>query len=122
MSTTSRNQRRKSRITRTNSLLKRALRTEQQQRAHALMILFAVLAQKGGEAIITKGTLDQAVQNARHLAYELHPGSDVDELIVRLVPTDQSATTQAIQYDDSPILPEGTCSAPVEVHSETEAS
>jgi hypothetical protein len=86
MAKASRNERRKARIKRTNSLLKKQLRGLSVEAHKSYVMLMALLAQKGGEITVTKGTLQQAAQDILKLGYNVvaDPTDDAN-LIVRLV-------------------------------------
>ena len=97
MARTSRNQRKKQRTKRNNSVLKR----EVKQSALASYKLFStfmmVLAQKGGEVTITKGTAEQVWAELSRLAYVVEPGATENEFIIRqTLKEDTSSTTENI--------------------------
>ena len=88
MPTASRNERKKRRMKRTNSLLRRALQQEAIQRYKTHAMLMAVLAQKGGEVTITAGTMQQVSQNIQRLSYKVALVEDnPSEFIVSMVET-----------------------------------
>lgn len=95
MSTPSRNERRKRRLKQNNSLLQRALKTESLARAKGMVVLCAVLGQKGGEVTITKGTLQQAIEHLSQLSYDIRQ-TEEGELLVKLITLTDTATTQAV--------------------------
>lgn len=84
MPTASRAERRKRRIKRNNTLLKASLKRESIDRFKTHSLLMAVLAQKGGEATVTEGTLKQVVDNIRNLGYTVIKGEKDGEFIVRM--------------------------------------
>jgi hypothetical protein len=94
MAKASRNERRKARIKRTNSLLKRQLGLLSQEAHKSYVYLMAVLAQSGGELKVTKGTIQQALENVRTLGYQIVAGETEQDLIIRQVvhsgPVEQS--------------------------------
>lgn len=53
--------------------------------ANVFMALLAVLAQKGGEVVVTKGTAQQVAANIRNLSYVLEAGETEAEFKVRLL-------------------------------------
>lgn len=81
----SRNERRKRQVKRTNTLLKRQLKTVGLEGFKNYIMLCAILAQKGGEITVTAGTLQQAQQDITKLGYTVTPSEVVGELLVRLV-------------------------------------
>lgn len=81
----SRNERRKRQVKRTNSLLKRQLKTVGLEGFKNYIMLCAILAQKGGEITVTAGTPQQAQQDITKLGYTVTPSEVVGELLVRLV-------------------------------------
>ena len=85
MPTISRAQRQKARRKRTNSLLKREVRTLSQNAAKSFAMLLAVLAQAGGEVTVVQGTLDQVLPNLATLGYEVVKGQAPNEHIIRMV-------------------------------------
>ncbi len=109
MPTASRNERKKRRMKRTNSLLKKQIRNQQEafqryaaytQQMH--LIFMTVLGQSGGEIRITKGTIEQAQLNLQNLSYSVTPteNTDVDgvsapsnEYVVRLVTQEEPSVT-----------------------------
>ena len=100
MPTASRNLRRKRRIKRTNSLLKRQLRGLSQEAHKSYVFLMAILAQHGGEVTITKGTLVQSQENVTKLGYQVAPDpADDTNLIVRLVVLEQPAPQESDAVD-----------------------
>mgnify|MGYP001591350277 CR=1 FL=1 len=99
MVTASRNLRRKRRIKRTNSLLKKSLKQSYAAHAQALVTLFAALAQRGGSIMVTEGTLKQASQNVNRLSYQVNKGDNEGEWLVQVVDAEgipsMTATTHA---------------------------
>ncbi len=77
---------------RTNSLLKKSLSRASQEQAKAFTILCAVLAQRGGSVMVTKGTLDQAAQNLSRLSYQVEKGEAEGEFIVKVVEAEPTIT------------------------------
>ena len=51
----------------------------------AILVLLACLAQKGGEIVVTQGTLDQCARNLENLDFEIKGGVNPNEFIVRLL-------------------------------------
>ena len=98
MATASRNERKKRRQKRTNSLLKQSLKQTYQAHANALVTLFAVLAQRGGSVMVTKGTLEQASQNLNRLSYQVDKGDNEREYIVRVVENTPNTTATTDIY------------------------
>lgn len=98
MATASRNERKKRRQKRTNSLLKQSLKQTYQAHANALVTLFAVLAQRGGSVMVTKGTLEQASQNLNRLSYQVDKGDNEGEFIVRVVENTPNTTATTDIY------------------------
>ena len=95
MPSASREVRRKRRLKRTNSLLRRELQKETLARLNGRMTLLAVLAQKGSEVTITKGTIDQVVEQLNNLTYEIVAGETDGEYVIKLVTLTESASTPA---------------------------
>jgi hypothetical protein len=59
----------------------------------AFATLMAVLAQKGGEVVVTRGTMEQVLDNLPNLSYAVEPVKDsTADLTVRLVVADVPAT------------------------------
>jgi hypothetical protein len=55
-------------------------------RSQAILTLYAVLAQQGGEVTLSKGTVEQTTGNLRNLSYTVDKSSTAEgEFIVRLV-------------------------------------
>ena len=48
-------------------------------------VLLTVLAQSGGEVTITKGTMEQVAAQILRTTYEIQPGKEPNEFVVRLV-------------------------------------
>lgn len=65
--------------------LGRQLRRTATNGKQAYATLLAVLAQKGGEVVITQGTLDQVSQNYERLAWVVEKGKTPNEFIVKLI-------------------------------------
>jgi len=97
----SRNQRKKQRTKRNMTSLRRQLQGVTGEAQKAYVTLLAVLAQKGGEVTITKGTIQQVMENVSHLGYSASPieGSETD-VVVRLV-----VHTPATTNESEPALP-----------------
>lgn len=53
----------------------------------AVLVLLTVLAQQGGEAVVTQGTLDQCARTLIELDYEVVGTPDPKEFKVRLIST-----------------------------------
>ena len=85
MATISRNRRRKARLKRNNSLLRRALGTESKKSNLSISTLFMVLAQQGGEVTLSKGTVLSVTQDVSKLSYAIDKGKEEGEFTVRLV-------------------------------------
>lgn len=99
----SRNERKKRRVKRTNSLLKRQLRGLSQEAHKSYVFLMAILAQKGGEVVVAKGTLVQSQQNILTLGYQVVDDlTDTTSVIVRLVtvgePKAETTTDEEIEH------------------------
>lgn len=54
-------------------MLERSLAQAQQQGSSAVLLLLAILAQKGGDIEITTGTLDQVKANIANLGWNVRP-------------------------------------------------
>ena len=110
MPTASRNERRKRRLKRNNSLLQRSLKQESVERGKAMVVLLALLGQAGGEVTISKGTMQQTLSALKELTYQVTPTTE-GEFIIRLVSLtetpEETASTQAVQM--------ATVNNPVEV-------
>ena len=84
MPSASRNANRKRRQRRNITLLTRGLRAEALDKTKALIHLMSVLAQKGGEVTVTKGTIDQVIHDLKKLSYSVDKGEAENEFIFRL--------------------------------------
>ena len=113
MPTASRNERKKRRQKRTNSLLKKSLTQSYRAHAQALVTLFAVLAQRGGRIMVTEGTLKQASQNVNRLSYQVDKGDNEGEFIVQVVEADDIPSTTATTHAFS-VSPTESVSKPPE--------
>ena len=76
-------------------------------------LLLAVLAQCGGEVTITAGTVEQMTE---HMSYEIVPGANAKEKVIRIVLGDSGSAERAILH--GPVggfdpVPKGTASAGV---------
>jgi hypothetical protein len=70
---------------RRNNELRRQLRRIATSGQQAYATLLAVLAQKGGEVTVTKGTIDQVTENYKRLGFVVENSKEHDnEFIVRL--------------------------------------
>lgn len=84
MLSASRNANRKRRQRRNITLLTRGLRAEALDKTKALIHLMSVLAQKGGEVTVTKGTIDQVIHDLKKLSYSVDKSEADNEFIFRL--------------------------------------
>lgn len=109
MPTASRAERRKRRIKRNNTLLKASLKRESIDRFKTHALLMAVLAQKGGEATVTEGTLKQVVDNIRNLGYTVIKGETDGEFIVRMT---EAATPEQVEPPTEDTIVEGALKSP----------
>ena len=66
----------------------------------AYATLLAVLAQKGGEVVITQGTIDQVSENYNHLAWVVEKGKETNEYIVRLIDATPESVSDAATGGD----------------------
>ena len=80
------------RTKRTLSLTTRALQQTEQQRQQTMMTLLSVLAQAGGEITITKGTIQQVIEQYAQLAFSTGPGTVEGEFVVKMVTRDAADT------------------------------
>jgi hypothetical protein len=105
MPSASRNANRKRRIRRNMTLLKRAGYAEAVAKTKALVHLFAVLAQSGGEVTLTKGTIDQVVADMTKLSYSLDKAPIDGEFIMRLVVMEDK-TPSTIEDSGRAVVPD----------------
>jgi hypothetical protein len=84
MPTASRNTRKKARLKRTTSLLRRELRELATQNFKTTIALITVLAQKG-DITVTQGTIEQVTANIDNLGFQVVPGENANEFTLRLV-------------------------------------
>ncbi len=119
MASASRNERRKRRVKRSNSLLKRALKAyekafqlENAQKQNVILMMAAVLAQNGGEITITQGTLNQVIENVATLGFQMEPSAVDGEFLVKLVTQEVGDGGNVVDPDDA--LPEVATDAPSE--------
>ncbi len=113
MAQDSRSIRRKRRIRRNVSTLARRLGTQhttieqlQSELGRAQMTLLMVLAQKGGEVTISKGTLDQVTAGIQTMGWQVVPGTVPSEFIVRLVTTDTLLADAEQNETGSQLIPD----------------
>lgn len=66
-----------------------------EQGTRAFLTCLAVLAQKGGEVVVTQGTLDQVTRDLTTLDFVVVPGETPAEFIVRIVNGKDEVTTDA---------------------------
>lgn len=88
------------RLRRTNKAMKRTLKSVATGGKQAYSTLLAVLAQKGGEVVITQGTIDQVTANYADLGFRVEKGDQPNEYKVLLVegpekPQETPGTTDA---------------------------
>lgn len=76
---------RKRRARRNISLLTRQFQQEALGRTKVVIHLLSILAQKGGEITVTKGTIDQVVAGLTQMSYSIDKGETENEFIFRLV-------------------------------------
>lgn len=104
MPTASRNERRKRRLKRNNSLLRRDLGKSQRSMNLGLSTLFMVLAQQGGEITLSKGTVKSVTNDLAKLAYSIDKGAEEGEFVVRLIVQTEMPTvtdnSQQLAHDD----------------------
>lgn len=108
MAKSSRNERRKRQVKRTNSLLKRQLRGLSVEANKAYLALITILAQKGGEITVTRGTMQQAANDLLTLGFSVSPGADEQDLVIRLVTNSavgEASPAGDIEVDESDIVP-----------------
>lgn len=101
----SRNERRKRQVKRTNSLLKRQLRGLSAEANKAYLALITILAQKGGEITVTRGTMQQAANDLLTLGFSVGPGVDEQELIIRLVTNSAVGEAAPPVEEESDVFP-----------------
>ena len=77
---------------------------------YSTLTLMAILAQKGGEIEITKGTYQQVIENAQRLSWAIEPRDEAENtLIVRLVETSNDmaeAQNGEAESPQPPVKPE----------------
>ena len=73
------------RIKRSNNMLKRELQRNTLANYKLFSTFMMVLAQKGGEVTVTKGTAEQVLASMARLSYVVEPGLDSNEFIIRQV-------------------------------------
>jgi len=83
MAQASRNKRKQQRDKRNATTLRRALQRETMNHYKLFSTFMMVLAQKGGEVTITKGTAEQVLAELSRLAYVVEPGATENEFIIR---------------------------------------
>jgi len=83
MTQASHNQRKKQRTKRINEVLRRELQRTVLSNYKLFSTFMMVLAQKGGEVTITKGTAEQVLASMDRLAYVVEPGATDNEFIIR---------------------------------------
>ncbi len=98
MAKLSRNARNKARTKRSLSLTRRQLRNTSGEFIKTHITLLAVLAQKGGEVVITTGTLQQVQVNMAGFNWSIGPSGVEGEFVVKLV-TKEEPTAEEIQGD-----------------------
>jgi len=74
----------------------------QAQGAKTFAILLTVLAQKGGEVTVTKGTIDQVGANLARLSYQIVTSEVPGEHIIRLVEGKDDGVPQTGETDPAP--------------------
>ena len=67
-----------------NRELRRRATRSIQEGSKVYALLLTVLAQSGGEIVVTKGTIDQVGMNLLNLGYVVVGGKEENEFIVRL--------------------------------------
>src|ERR1700680_1939422 len=83
----------------TNKLRRRA-RYSIAQGAQQYVLLMAILAQHGGEVVVTKGTIEQVGANLPNLGYTMVKGAAENEFIVRLLEGQPEHQVPALVYTD----------------------
>lgn len=73
------------RLKRANTKLRRAIRTVQQDSISHFHLLLVLLAQQGGEATVTRGTIDQVQRNLRTLSYQMVKSAVEGEYVVKML-------------------------------------
>lgn len=113
MATASRNEKRKRRLRRNVSIYRRALEQTETQRQSIIVTLLAVLAQKGGEITITKGTINQVIENIKSLGFSTTPGATDGEYVVRMTTKEDADAHTAIPTPEDTVddCPSGGVSA-----------
>lgn len=85
MAHANRNTRHKQRIRRNLSLANRQLRELQKAHFNTHLTLLMILAQRGGEVVVTQGTMQQTIQGIQGLNWQTFPGDNPNEFVVRLL-------------------------------------
>jgi hypothetical protein len=85
MAKLSRNARKKARVRRNLSMANRSLRQVQRAYFNTQLTLLMVLAQSGGEKVVTKGTMQQTLEQLNRLGWQSFPGENENEFVVRLL-------------------------------------
>lgn len=99
MAKASRNLRKQRRQKRQLSIMAHAATHQHSELLKTQMMLLAVLAQKGGEVIVTTGTMQQVLKNYRGMGWTLVPGVEPNERIVRMT-EDARVTFNPLRQDE----------------------
>jgi hypothetical protein len=90
MASTSNHKREKGRLKRETTRLTRALQTEHINTYKLFSTLMMVLAQKGGEVTVTKGTAEQVFGSMNRLSYVVEQSANENEFVIRQVTKEDS--------------------------------
>lgn len=105
MAKASRNLRKQRRQKRQLSIMAHAATHQHSELLKTQMMLLAVLAQKGGEVIVTTGTMQQVLENYRGMGWTLVPGAQPNERIVRM--TEDARVTYNPDSEEEPAPADG---------------
>ena len=78
---------------RTNNQLKRALHQESVTNYKLYSTLMMVLAQKGGEVTVTRGTAQQVIEGMGRLSYVVEAGANESEFVIRQILKEDTSST-----------------------------
>lgn len=83
-----------------NREIRRRAQEAIEQGTKSFLICLAVLAQKGGEVIVTQGTLDQMMSKLDKLDFDVKPHKDIPgEFVVRVIDNTPSVTIEKVTDD-----------------------